>query len=410
MRLLHTSDWHLGRALYGRKRYAESEQFLDWLVEVVASEAIDLLVVAGDIFDSATPSNRALSLYYRFLCRLPQSCRVVVVGGNHDSPSLLNAPRDLLEQLNIHVVGGARVVAAEEVLLVTTAPPHGESVIVCAVPYLRDRDIRHSEAGESIEDKARKLIEGISHHYRLVGQAALELRAAQPEGPFIPVVATGHLFAAGGKTTEGDGVRDLYVGDLGHVGLDVFPDYFDYLALGHLHVPQRVAGADNRRYCGAPLAQSFGEAGQSKVVLIVELGDGFPAVRELPVPVFQRLATMQGDSATLLGQVQHLVDEGASVWLDVVYDGDEPAGDLPARLRDTVQGTGVDILRIRNPRAVAHSLTPAVAQESLDDLDERDVFVRCLDQRGVAPERRDTLLAAYREILSSLDDDDLRAE
>ena len=167
MKILHTSDWHLGRALYGRKRYEEYEAFLDWLAALIEGEDIDVLLVAGDVFDNSTPSNHAQELYYRFLCRVAASPRrhVVVTAGNHDSPSFLNAPRELLKFLNIHVVGCASELPEDEVILIA-GPDHDPLLIVCAIPYLRDRDIRTAEAGESLEDKERKIIEGIRAHYR----------------------------------------------------------------------------------------------------------------------------------------------------------------------------------------------------------------------------------------------------
>lgn len=162
MRALHTSDWHIGRTLYGRKRYEEFEAFLTWLAETIQQNAVDALLVAGDIFDTSAPSNRAQELYYRFLCRVAaSSCRHVVVADNHDSPSFLNAPKELLKALDVHVVGNSTV--PEDEVLVLRNDQDTPELFVCAVPYLRDRDIRVAEAGEIVEDKERKLIGVISH-------------------------------------------------------------------------------------------------------------------------------------------------------------------------------------------------------------------------------------------------------
>ena len=143
MKVLHTSDWHIGRTLYGRKRYEEFEAFLNWLAETIQQEQVDALLVAGDIFDTSTPSNRAQELYYQFLgCVAASSCRhVVLIAGNHDSPSFLNAPRELLKALHVHVIGSIPEKREDEVLLLRRADGSPE-LIVCAVPYLRDRDIR----------------------------------------------------------------------------------------------------------------------------------------------------------------------------------------------------------------------------------------------------------------------------
>ncbi|HQP27484.1 MAG TPA: exonuclease subunit SbcD, partial [Candidatus Syntrophosphaera sp.] len=173
MKILHTSDWHIGRTLCGRKRYEEFEAFLFWLEETLHQEQVDTLLVAGDVFDTGAPSNRAQELYYRFLSRVAtSSCRhVVVIAGNHDSPSFLNAPRELLKALHVHVIGGISDNRDDEVLVLSKEAGSPE-LIVCAVPYLRDRDIRVAEAGENIEDKERKLIEGIRSHYAEVAALA----------------------------------------------------------------------------------------------------------------------------------------------------------------------------------------------------------------------------------------------
>ncbi|MDL1867168.1 exonuclease subunit SbcD, partial [Betaproteobacteria bacterium PRO4] len=234
MKILHTSDWHIGKTLYGRKRYDEFEAFLTWLIETIEQEQVDALLIAGDIFDTSTPGNRAQQLYYRFLHRVAaSSCRhVVIIAGNHDSPSFLSAPRELLKALDVHVTGSLSGDPADEVLILHNTAGVAE-LIVCAIPHLRDRDIRLAEAGESMQDKSRKLIEGIRDHYAtVINQARLQRAALSPA---IPIITMGHLFVAGGQTIEGDGVRELYVGSLAHVPAGIFPADMDYLALGHLH-------------------------------------------------------------------------------------------------------------------------------------------------------------------------------
>jgi len=404
MKILHTSDWHLGRTLYGRKRYEEFERFLDWLLRCIEAEGIEALLVAGDVFDNGTPSNRALELYYRFLCRAAAAgCRhVVVTAGNHDSPSLLNAPREVLRHLNVHVVGCMADDEQDEVV-VLNGSDGSPGLIVCAVPYLRDRDIRRAEAGETFEDKGRKLVEGIRDHYRRIGEIAVTKRAAL--GGNLPIIAMGHLFTAGGRTVEGDGVRELYVGTLGQVRADVFPDCFDYLALGHLHVPQKVNGSEVRRYSGSPLPMSFGEAGQGKIVLAVDCDAEGVSIGEIPVPSFQPLATVRGDLSRISKGIAALKEDPAPVWLEVIYEGDEVIGDLQERLRELVDGTSLEILRAKNLRLVERTLAGMAAEETLDDLSVDDVFERCLAAHKALPEQRDELIAAFREAVLAVHGD-----
>ncbi|MDD4573222.1 MAG: exonuclease subunit SbcD [Sphaerochaeta sp.] len=280
MKLLHTSDWHLGRMLYRQKRYEEFSLFLDWLLATIEEQQIDILLVSGDIFDTTTPSNMAQKLYYNFLSRLSAtSCHsTVIIGGNHDSPTFLNAPKALLQAFNVHVIGAKAEMIEDEVL--TLYHDGRPEAIVCAVPYLRDRDIRSVEAGESLEDKNTKLAEGMKAHYEEASALAVARREALALEGYadIPIIAMGHLFAAGGKTVDGDGVRDLYVGSLSYVGSDMFPPSIDYLALGHLHVPQMVGGFSHMRYSGSPIPMGFGEAKQEKQVVLVEFSGIEPTI------------------------------------------------------------------------------------------------------------------------------------
>lgn len=408
MKVLHTSDWHIGRSLYGRKRYEEFEAFLDWLTHVIEEENIDALLVAGDVFDNSTPSNRAQELYYRFLARVaaPAGRHVVITAGNHDSPSLLDAPRGLLRFLNVHVVGCPSDSPMDEVIMLA-GPDRGPQLIVCAIPYLRDRDIRIAEAGESIEDKERKIIEGIRAHYRAVCETAREKR--DQLGRAIPIVTMGHLFASGGQTAEGDGVRELYVGTLAQVRTDIFPDCIDYLALGHLHIPQRVGGSDFVRYAGSPLPIGFGEADQEKSVVIVEFSGTMPAVATLPVPRFQELTTLEGNWETIAHGVDRLRSAGSSTWLEIVYEGDEIAGSIRERLDEAIEGTAIEILRVKSNRVVERALS-RVDTETLDELDAGEVFDRCLEAYKVPEEQRPALINAYREITVSLLEADPGAE
>lgn len=409
MKLLHTSDWHIGRTLYGRKRYEEFDAFLTWLAETIQENAIDVLLVAGDVFDTSAPSNRAQELYYRFLCRVAgSSCRhVVVVAGNHDSPSFLNAPKELLKALDVHVIGNATETPEDEVLVLCNEQDDPE-LIVCAVPYLRDRDIRVAEAGESVEDKESKLLDGIRSHYSAISAIAEQKRIEI--GADIPIVAIGHLFAAGGQTVDGDGVRELYVGSLAHVTTKIFPECFTYLALGHLHVPQKVSDSEVIRYSGSPLPMGFGEAKQQKSVCQVEFHSTSASVQLIDVPVFQKLERIKGDLESIAKRLLELSAADSQAWLEVIYEGDEIIGDLRERLDAAISGTRMEILRVKNNRIIDRVLGQIHEEETLDDLNTNDVFERCLAMHEVPEEQRPELIRAYQETVASLFEDDIQAE
>jgi exonuclease SbcD len=418
LRILHTSDWHIGRTLYGRHRYAEFTAFFDWLYATIVEQQVDILLVAGDVFHTTTPSNRAQQLYYDFLCRVATStCRhLVVTAGNHDSPTFLSAPKELLRSLNIHVLASLPESPADEVLVLKDGAGEPEAII-CAVPFLRDREIRTAIAGQDMDDRERDLIQGIRKHYSEVCAAAEEQQ--HPTRP-VPIIGMGHLFTAGGSTVEGDGVRNLYVGSLACVGADAFPASLDYLALGHLHSPQKVNGDATRRYSGAPLVMGFGESDKEKSVCLIDFpavdpidptkSTPSPTVTTLAVPVFQPIKRIQGDWDHIQATLTTLKLESRAIWLEIIYQGEELIADLRERLNEAVQDSNLEVLRIRNRRIIEQVLGPVQAEETLADLGHDEVFNRCLDTHAIPPEQRLSLLAAYNEIALALEQDDPMAE
>ena len=438
MRLLHTSDWHLGKSLMAKRRQEEHAAFLAWLLEVLRREEVDILLVAGDIFDTSAPGTAAQQMYYSFLRNVTETpCRhVVIVGGNHDSPSFLNAPRELLKTFSIHVVGCAEGPEKEVLCLRKYAPSFPSSpsgplsaqfekgfsdveAVVCAVPYLRDRDVRSSAPGESLEEKEANTLRGIAEHYAEVARVAREYCAGG-----APMIVAGHLFAAGGRVLEGEGVRELAVGSLGAVPPEVFPPDADYVALGHLHSPQRVGGNETRRYSGSPVPLSFAEAGREKSVCLVDFAapenlpgtssesslenspgtvaplPGQPSVRLLPVPEFQKIARIEGDLEEVQVALAALVARNESIWVEVVCTGQAVPENLRAQIEEAVAGSTVEVLRVRLENMNAHGLSGQEG-EMLCEMREEDVFARCMALRGVPGERQPELAAMFQEVLAA---------
>jgi len=408
LKILHTSDWHLGRSLYDHKRYEEFEKFLDWLAEFILEQKIDVLIVAGDIFDTTTPGNRAQELYYQFLTKVSRSCcrHMVIIGGNHDSPSFLNAPKELLRYFNVHVIGAITDSHEDEVIILRDKFQAPE-IIICAVPYLRDKDIRTVEAGEHMEDKNSKLIAGISEHYDAVGKIAVSRRNGIEH---LPIIGMGHLFATGGSITEGDGVRELYVGGEARVNGNAFPECFDYLALGHLHSAQKVGESDVKRYCGSPIPMSFGESGQNKKVIVVEFDQGSPEVTEHTIPCFQELRRITGNTGEIRQKLEELKSEGSSAWLEIEYSGSESFSALNDLVYEIIAGTAMEALRIKNKTQTFKWLDRIGDKETLDDLNPQEVFNRCLDANEVVEPGRTMLVHAYEEIVMGLVGNDVNAE
>ncbi len=401
MKIIHTSDWHLGRTIYGKKRYEEMEAFLDWLSDEIDSSGADALLIAGDVFDNQAPSNRAQELYYKFLCRMSNSsCRhVVIIAGNHDCPAFLDAPRELLEVLDVHVIAAKHDNPEDEVLLFKNSEGEPE-LIVCAVPFLRDRDIRSAQPGESIEDKERKLLWGISSHYFSVSSAAVSIASKLSHS--VPVIGMGHLFTAGGAVEMGDGVRDLYAGTLAHVDLDIFPECFDYVALGHLHAPQYADEKGRICYSGSPLPMSFAEASTSKSICIVDFTEKTPSVCFKKIPLFQELACIQGDWNQISSELSHLVTENSKAWVEVIYDGKELISDLRERIEMITAQSQIEVLRINNDRIANEVLSRSYEGETLDELTPEEVFLRCLNKHEIEESQRPVLMQTYKEALLSV--------
>ena len=503
--LLHTSDWHLGRRLYGKPRYDEFKQFLDWQLQTLREQKVDVLLIAGDIFDTTAPSNQAQNLYYDFLSQVCHTdCRhVIIVAGNHDSASFLEAPKQLLKSFNIHIIGSMTDTPTDEVITLSDKAGQAE-LIVMAVPYLRDRDVRTVGHGERLDDKERKLAQGIKAHYAQIADIAIA-QQAQLKAKYkrtIPIVATGHLFTVGGQTMEGDGVRDLYVGSLGSIGAEIFHPQIDYVALGHLHIPQAVGGQPHIRYAGSPIAMGFGESRQQKQVHLLRFdanpdllsqplqtltiqkkplvsaptpvkkrkmvshasmdlfadealpessmlgainaeaginaevdaqashkaGYDTPSahlsgqpngqvigqpynvaklsdttlLQSLPVPVFQPIQTLKGDWQTIKTSLHSLKKSQQSVWLEVVYDGQEVVGDLSEKIAELVKGSRLEVLRIKNQQKRDQVMQSQRMDESLEELNPTQVFERCLIAHQVLEEQKPMLWARYTEVLESL--------
>lgn len=409
MKVLHTSDWHLGKSLFGEKRYDEHEKFLDWLIGIINDEKIDLLIVSGDVFDTVTPSNRATELYYSFLYRTKNtSCRnVIITGGNHDSPSFLAAPMELLKHLDIHVVPD---ISNEDSEIIEIRNGYSKpELIVCAVPYLKDRDVRISNPGESSGDKESNLLEGIRCHYSAIHEKARVLK----EKHKVPVISTGHLFTKNGITIKDDGVRNLYIGSLAAVDGSIFPDFIDYAALGHLHVPQTVKGKENIRYSGSPIPMGFNEIHQQKKVIVAEFGDSLKSIKEISVPLFRKLISVKGDREEIFRQIEEIKNAGDNeldVWVELLAKGFESTASLYDAAREIGENKKFKILKMSNIDERVTVISPLEESETLELLEPVDVFDRLLQEKNVGEDHRDGLKSAFEALVGEIEHEDKNKE
>ncbi|MGE5469961.1 MAG: exonuclease subunit SbcD [Bacteroidota bacterium] len=403
MRLLHTSDWHLGQHFMGKSRQAEHQALIAWLLAEVEVQAVDAVLVAGDIFDTGTPPSYARELYSQLVVGLHAAgVGLLLLGGNHDSVATLDESRELLARLGATVVSAAAGAAPLVVLPQRDGAP---GCIVAAIPFIRPRDVLQSQAGQSAEDKQLSLQAAIQQHYAaaFVAAVARQRELQSKLGRRLPLIATGHLTTVGASTSEA--VREIYVGALEAFPTSAFPPA-DYIALGHIHQPQKVGGLEHIRYSGSPLPLGFDEARQQKEMLLVDVdADGLQAVTPLPVPRFQALVAISGNLATLAGAIGAAAAEGSRerpAWLEVTVAEDDYLADLPARIEALTEGWPVEVLRIRKARGNATARLAAETSERLDELSPHEVFARRLAQEELTEALQQGLNERYCAIVAEL--------
>ncbi|WP_425318551.1 exonuclease subunit SbcD [Pseudomonas nitroreducens] len=404
MRILHTSDWHLGQHFMGKSREAEHQAFCSWLIEQVREQAADAVIIAGDIFDTGAPPSYAREQYNRFIVELRDTgARLVVLGGNHDSVAMLEESRDLLACLDTQVIAAVGT-DLERQLLVLPQRDGQPGAILCAIPFIRPRDVLTSLAGQSAQDKQLALQQAIQAHYRELFERAEAQR--ETLGRHLPIIATGHLTTVGASASES--VREIYVGTLEAFPTSAFPAA-DYIALGHIHRPQKVGGLEHIRYSGSPIALSFDEATQGKEVLLVDLDDsGLRSVTALPVPRFQPLKSVAGSLAELPAELARVAREGSAeqpVWLEVMVHTDDYLTDIQLRVEKLCEELPVIVLRTRRERGTTQAALFSEAKETLDELSPEDVFRQRLDAEELDAPLRERLTGLYRQIVADLQEE-----
>ena len=401
MRILHTSDWHLGQHFMGKTRQAEHQAFCAWLIEQVRAHQVDAVLIAGDIFDTGAPPSYAREQYNRFIVELRSTgCELVVLGGNHDSVAMLGESKTLLAQLGTRVIPGVSE-NLDEQLLVLHRHDGSPGAILCGIPFIRPRDVLQSQAGQSAQDKQQSLQQAIQQHYQ--GLYALAEAKRDALGGDLPIIATGHLTTVGASAS--DSVREIYVGSLEAFPTSAFPPAA-YIALGHIHRPQKVGGLEHIRYCGSPIALSFDEAKQQKEVLLVELDNsGLRQISALPVPRFQPLLSLRGSLKQLDVQIKQAAEQGSveqPVWLEVLVGSDDYLSNLQLRIAALCEGLPVEVLRIRRERGNTGAGLQGQARETLDELSVEDVFAQRLSSESLSDADQQRLLGLYQQVVSEL--------
>lgn len=406
MKLIHTADWHLGNSMHDIDRLEESKQFLDWLKGQIVDFGAECLVVAGDIFDTTNPSVEARRLYFRFLASLLDTCckNIVLVGGNHDSGALLDAPRDLLDALNIQMVGSLGERPVEELIKELTDANGNVVGISAAVPYVREMELRRFKT-EDATDFASNTFKGL---YHAVYEAADKVR----NGRNVPIIATGHLYAAqlegrpdndNGSDAKEHGMRDI-VGNLGTVPVAVFPEGFDYVALGHIHYTTMVAKNPKVRYSGSPFVLGFDEAERDHHILLVDLAkDAAPVVEKIVTPQYYAFKRVSGSIDAVKDQLKQLAKAPSEkpLKVEVVYDY-MPGVSVHEALSSVLEKAPFEVVSWKVNRAASLSAEDFSddALESIEVLDDEEIFRRLMMSKLGITEANDEFNKDYEKYLS----------
>lgn len=410
MRLLHTSDWHLGHTLHDVPRDFEHEAFLGWLLETIGEQRVDALLVAGDIFDTANPSARAQAQYYRFLTearRRYPALQVVVIGGNHDSADRLDAPTPLLDQLGIHVVGGLPRKADRQLdldrLLVPLRGADGEvQAWVAAVPFLRPADL------PPIPDTEDPLVEGVRAVYREVFEGARRRRT-----PGQAILGMGHLYMTGTALSELS-ERRILGGNQHALPHDLFPEDVAYVALGHLHRPQAV-GRSEVRYSGSPIPLSLAEIDYPHQVCLVELeGEELRSVEALRVPRSVEMlriprsgALGKAEALEALGKLPSAAGEDPErrPFLELRISLERPDPALRHEVERALEGKYARLVRLKvELGGDGRALADRVAKKMLDEIAPEVVFKNRWRQSYVG-EPPPELLEAFRALVAEVQEE-----
>ncbi len=403
MRIIHTSDWHLGQHFYARSRAAEHQAFLEWLKTLVVDHGVDAIIVAGDIFDTATPASYARELLNQFIVSLQGTgCHLYLLAGNHDSVATLNESTALVACLNTHII-----TSAEEDVSAANFPlknRQGEVVaLLCAIPYLRPRDIQSSQSGLSGREKQRDLLQAMSEYYQRHYHHAQQVKDKLKK-PNLPIIATGHLTALG--VTKSDSVRDIYIGTLEAFPVDAFPPA-DYIALGHIHRAQKVGGQEHIRYAGSPIPLSFDELGQRKSVTLLEITEDKALTwSEIEIPQFQPMHMLKGSLQQIAQQLTTLPlpTDNKKIWLDIEIHHVEYLSDLQKRVEELSNDLPVEILLLRRKKLSTTEALQTSRQETLNELTYEEVFTRRLAQESISVEAQQKLLQLFRQITAEIHD------
>lgn len=400
-RILHTSDLHIGKRLYEKELAEDQQIFFGWLTTLIEKEKIDALIIPGDIFDVANPSSESRKMYYELLVKLSRlKCKVIIAGGNHDSPSMLEAPGELLRELDIHVTGGLPDDLSEMLTIVKGADGN-PAMVIASVPFIRDADLRRHAPDESYEDRLESIRAGIIRIFTDLAGLCEKLH------PGIPAIAMGHFFIKGGTLSESE--REIQVGNLAAIESGRLPSLFSFYALGHLHNPQSPDGGRRIHYSGSPVKLSFSERDNTNRVLIYTLEKGEITVTSVPVPQVRNLIKLTGTVSAIKEELNRLTPGKLPLTtlleLDATEENEDPA--RRSEFETVVSEFSHESMEIIKGRIRFLNKTSGTADiydpgTSVAELEPADVFERRMENDNLDENTVLMLKEAFAELLEEI--------
>ncbi|WP_305464114.1 exonuclease SbcCD subunit D C-terminal domain-containing protein [Photobacterium leiognathi] len=408
MKIIHTSDWHLGHQLHGYNREYEHQAFLDWLADELETQQADALLVAGDIFDTANPPASSWRMLYRFLAEVSKTLPnldVVMIGGNHDSPSKLDAPHELLKAFDLHMVGGIHrlddgTLDVDRMLVPITNKDQQTAAYVLAVPFLRSADLRT----DNLDENDDRLIKGVEVLYGEMTQAARNLLA-----PEQAMIGMGHAYMASGQLSEMS-ERRVLGGNQHALPASIFADDMSYVALGHLHLAQKVAKKEHVRYSGSPIPLSMAERKYPHKILAVEFdGCEVKAIDEIAIPRsvdMLKVPTKPAPLDEVLAALKALPDDELpreqQPFLEVHVLLDKPQALLREKVLQALEGKSVRLAKI-TPHYNQREQQDSLQHRRLSDVSPQQVFALSWNKKFDG-EPTEAMAEAFETLLTQVEE------
>lgn len=402
MKFLHTADWHIGQLFHEYDRTHEHQQFLNWLVETLQTEQVDVLLISGDVFDISNPSAASVKMFYRFLnlaTKANPTLQIIITAGNHDSASRLEAPKPLLESSNVHIIGLVEKsidgnIDYEKLLVPIHDTLRNTKIWCLAIPFLRMGDY------PSILNSDNPYTEGVTALYKEAFESAC---LKKQDGQVI--IAMGHLHTHNAEISDLDKAERLIMGGVECIPATAFHPDIKYVALGHIHKAQRIGGKEHVRYSGSPLPMSFSELNYKHQVIVFELDNDINNLKSIEIPIFVPLKRVPltplplHEVITLLEQLP-TIDTNSEIapYLEVrvLLDGPEPA--LRHKIETALIGKGFKLTKIDVKYPTSNQQeTKFISPEKLNELQPIDVFNKVYKSRynGDVP---DTILQLFQQV------------